>query len=167
MPGATLTAANTLTGKKYFVVTNAEGKFLLTGMARGRYVIRIEFMGFALFTQEIALNPDNQAGKIDAELILASRQQQPSNDSNRGLAAGRGFQSLALDSTLSSLAGGNSPGVGAGIGNNDLASLPLSGAGLFGLKAGGPMFTLYLVLVNLPFGIVTAWAAKAIIGKHP
>ena len=45
--------------------------------------------------------------------------------------------------------------------------LPLSGAGLFGLKAGGPMFTLYLVLVNLPFGIVTAWAAKAIIGKHP
>jgi len=45
--------------------------------------------------------------------------------------------------------------------------LPLGGAGLFGLKAGGPMFTLYLVLVNLPFGIVTALTAKAIIGKHP
>jgi hypothetical protein len=29
------------------------------------------------------------------------------------------------------------------------------------------LFTLYLVLVNLPFGIVTAWAARAIIGKHP
>jgi len=45
--------------------------------------------------------------------------------------------------------------------------LPKMGAGYFGLKAGGPMFTLYLVLVNLPFGIVTAWAARAIIGKHP
>ena len=45
--------------------------------------------------------------------------------------------------------------------------LPLGGAGLFGLKAGGPMFTLYLVLVNLPFGIVTALVARAIIGKHP
>jgi len=45
--------------------------------------------------------------------------------------------------------------------------LPQMGAGFLGLKAGGPMFTLYLVLVNLPFGIVTAWVAKAIIGKHP
>jgi hypothetical protein len=45
--------------------------------------------------------------------------------------------------------------------------LPKGGAGYFGLKAGGPMLTLYLVLVNLPFGIVTALVAKAIIGKHP
>jgi len=44
--------------------------------------------------------------------------------------------------------------------------LPLGGAGFFGLRQ-GPMFTLYLVLVNLPFGIVTALAARAIIGKHP
>jgi hypothetical protein len=45
--------------------------------------------------------------------------------------------------------------------------LPMSGAGFFGLRQGGPMFTLYLLLVNLPFGIVTALAARAIIGKHP
>ncbi|PWU20005.1 MAG: hypothetical protein C5B50_04975 [Verrucomicrobia bacterium] len=45
--------------------------------------------------------------------------------------------------------------------------LPKAGAGFFGLQMGGPMFTLYLVLVNLPFGIVTALTAKAIIGKHP
>jgi hypothetical protein len=44
--------------------------------------------------------------------------------------------------------------------------LPMSGAGYFGLQAGGPKFTLYLLLVNLPFGIVTALAAKAIIGKQ-
>ena len=42
--------------------------------------------------------------------------------------------------------------------------LPMAGAGYFGLKQ-GPTFTLYLLLVNLPFGIVTALAARAIMGK--
>ena len=44
--------------------------------------------------------------------------------------------------------------------------LPVSGAGYFGLKM-GPKFTLYLLLVNLPFGIVTALTARAIIGRNP
>src|SRR5258705_1828738 len=44
--------------------------------------------------------------------------------------------------------------------------LPMSGAGYFGLNK-GPMFTLYLVLVNLPFGLVPALAAEAIIGMKP
>ena len=45
--------------------------------------------------------------------------------------------------------------------------LPLSGAGFAGLEHGGPLFTLYLLLVNLPFGITTALVAGAIIGKKP
>jgi len=44
--------------------------------------------------------------------------------------------------------------------------LPMSGAGYFGLHQ-GPMFTVYLLLVNLPFGIVTALAARAILGPEP
>ena len=47
-----------------------------------------------------------------------------------------------------------------------LIFLPMSGAGYFGLNQ-GVKFTFYLLLVNLPFGIVTALAARAIIGKHP
>src|SRR6058998_1852951 len=47
-----------------------------------------------------------------------------------------------------------------------LIFLPMGGAGFFGLRQ-GPMFTLYLLLVNLPFGIVTALVARAIIGPHP
>ena len=43
--------------------------------------------------------------------------------------------------------------------------LPLSGAGFAGLEHGGPLFTLYLLLVNLPFGITTALVARAIIGN--
>jgi len=46
-----------------------------------------------------------------------------------------------------------------------LIFLPLGGAGFFGLHQ-GPKFTLYLLLVNLPFGIVTALVARAIIGPH-
>lgn len=45
--------------------------------------------------------------------------------------------------------------------------LPMSGAGYFGLQHGGPMFTLYLLLINVPYGIVTALVARAIIGKEP
>ena len=137
LPGVNVTAANTLTGKKYVSATNSEGKFTLSGLARGRYVVRIEFMGFATFTQEVVLNPENPAGKVDAELILASRQQEPSNNAMAAMAAaGRGFQSLAMESTLSSLGGGNGDFGGAnGNGspnNGDVASLPLNGAGAEG-----------------------------------
>jgi hypothetical protein len=48
-----------------------------------------------------------------------------------------------------------------------LIFLPMGGAGFFGLKMGGPMFTFYLLLVNLPYGIITALAARAIIGPEP
>lgn len=44
--------------------------------------------------------------------------------------------------------------------------LPMSGGGFFGLQK-GPMFAVYLLLVNLPYGIVTALAARAIIAKKP
>ena len=48
-----------------------------------------------------------------------------------------------------------------------LIFLPRSGAGYFGLEQGGPMLTVYYLLVNLPFGIITALVARAIIGKNP
>jgi hypothetical protein len=138
LPGVSVTAANTLTGKKYAAATNSEGKFGLSGMTRGRYVVRVEFMGFAAFTQEVVLNPENPSAKVDAELILASRQQEQSNNSSAAMAAaGRGFQSLAMDSALSTLAGGNSGlggagGLGGGQGSGDLSSLPMNGAGAEG-----------------------------------
>ena len=44
--------------------------------------------------------------------------------------------------------------------------LPRSGAGYFGLKQ-GPKFAVYLLLVNLPFGIITALVARLIIGEKP
>ena len=45
--------------------------------------------------------------------------------------------------------------------------LPMGGAGYFGLKVAEPVFPLYVMLVNLPFGITIALVARAIIGKTP
>lgn len=45
--------------------------------------------------------------------------------------------------------------------------LPKGGAGYFGLKVAEPIFPLYVMLVNLPFGITIALVARAIIGKTP
>lgn len=134
LPGVAVTAANTLTGKKYSVVTATNGTFQFTGLPRGRYVVRVEFMGFATVTQEVVLNPENPAGKVETELILASRQKEQQAETAQ--AARRGFQSLAMNSSLAALAGeagagalgGNSNGGGAG--NNDSSGLPLGGAGL-------------------------------------
>ena len=105
LPGVTVTAANTLTGKKYSVASGVDGSFIFKNLPRGRYVVKIEFMGFATQTSEVVLNPENPAGKVEAEMVLASRQE--TERANDATAASRGFQSLALDNALSGLAVGN------------------------------------------------------------
>ncbi len=136
LPGVTVTASNSLTGKKFSVATSANGTYTFTGLPRGRYVLRIEFMGFAPQTQEVVLKPETPTAKFDAEMILASRQPEQGLGNLAALiTAGRGFQSLALDSTLSALAGGGAAGMlGGGQNGNggDVSSLPLNGAGAEG-----------------------------------
>jgi trimeric autotransporter adhesin len=130
LPGVSVTASNTLTGKKYATVTTTSGAFLFKGLPRGRYVVRIEFMGFAAVTEEVVLKPEAPSGKVEAELILASRQEVQQADAATE-AARRGFQSLAMSSTLSALAGDAANG-GSGdfVGNSgDASAMPLNGAG--------------------------------------
>ena len=132
LPGVSITAANTLTGKKYTVATLSDGTFCLAGLARGRYVLRAEFMGFATLTQEVVLNPENASGKADFEMILASRQQETTDRATEFAAARRGFQNLSMSPTESSLStGGDSSAAGAGQNPSasDLSTLPLGGAG--------------------------------------
>jgi hypothetical protein len=131
LPGVTVTASNTLTGKKFSVATSSNGTYTFTGLPRGRYVVRIEFMAFAAQTQEVVLKPETPSGKFDAEMILASRQQEQTNSGVAALvAAGRGFQSLSIDSALSSLAGRAAGGLGTA--TSDVPALPLNGAGAEG-----------------------------------
>ena len=134
LPGVTITASNTLTGKKYATVSSTNGTFGFRGLPRGRYVVRIEFMGFATVTQEVVLKPETPNAKVDAELILASRQQERQGD-EAAQAARRGFQNLAMNSTLAALAGdsgGAGTAGGAGFGSGDTSGtggLPLNGLG--------------------------------------
>ena len=137
LPGVTVTAANTLTGKKFSAATGSDGSFVFTALPRGRYVLKTEFMGFAEQTQEVVLNPENPAGKAEFELSLASRQQEATNQSAAAAAAaisGRGFQSLSMDSSEADLSGANSGALSGGQtpSASDLAALPLNGAGAEG-----------------------------------
>ncbi|MGB2589762.1 MAG: carboxypeptidase-like regulatory domain-containing protein, partial [Candidatus Acidiferrum sp.] len=47
LPGVTVSAANTLTGKKYTAATASDGAFAFADLPRGRYVVKTDFMGFA------------------------------------------------------------------------------------------------------------------------
>jgi hypothetical protein len=135
LPGVTVTASNSLTGKKFAVVTASNGTYTLSGLPRGRYVVKVEFMGFATLTQEVVLKPESPTGKFDAEMVLASRQQEQGLGNLAALiTAGRGFQSLALDTTLSALAGGGAAnGFGGGqASGGDMPGLPMNGAGAEG-----------------------------------
>ena len=131
LPGVTLTASNTLTGKKYSAATVSDGTYVLAGLPRGRYVLRAEFMGFATQTQEVVLNPENPAGKADLELILASRAPQTNERAIAAALAGRGFQNLTMDAAAQTFSGADT-GTAAPVQNpsaNDLGGLPLNGAG--------------------------------------
>src|SRR5215510_9147534 len=130
LPGVTVTAANTLTGKKYVTSTDVDGSFKIAVGGKGRYVVRSELSAFAPATQEVLINAENRTGKADLAMILQSRvQQQEQRQQQVAGAGGRGgLQQL-------SLSGGD---MGAPTsGSTDVASLSASGLPNAGLAAEG------------------------------
>ena len=133
LPGVAMSAANTLTGKKYFTSTDVDGTFKISVTGKGRYVVRAEFSAFASLTQEIVINDENRNGKAEMSMVLFSRaqkeeQKEAQQEQRQQMApqlanAGRGggVQQLALSSSGADMGGG-------GAGNMDAASL--AGAGL-------------------------------------
>ena len=137
LPGVTITAANTLTGKKYVTSTDVDGSYKIALGSKGRYVVRAELSAFAPVTQEVLINAENPNGKADLSMLLLSRvqqqeeQQQQQQQRAQQLAGGgtrAGLQQLSLS--------GNDLG-GSASSNVDVTSL--SGAGLpnAGLAAEG------------------------------
>src|SRR5262245_55675571 len=136
LPGAAVTASNTLTGKKVSTATAIDGSFTLTLPSRGRYVIKVEQAAFAPTTKEVVITPETPQASVDADLMLASRaqilaaQQQQAAGAAQQIAtalANRGMQSLAVTESDP----GSVPGSG---GANDASlqgagGLPLNGAG--------------------------------------
>ena len=92
LPGVTVTAQNTLTGKKYSTTTDITGAWSLTLPQNGRYVIRTQFAAFAAGSQEALLNATSHDQAVNFQLMLASRaaaQEQAANDSANQQAAAR------------------------------------------------------------------------------
>src|SRR5215471_16509780 len=138
LPGVTVTAANTLTGKKYITSTEPDGSFKIVIGGKGRYVVRAEFSAFAPVTQEVILNEQNRIGKAELSMILLSRAEQQAQQQQRqqmvqqlaGAAGGRpGMQQLSLSA--------GSETEGAAPAANDAASLAGAGLPNAGLAAEG------------------------------
>jgi len=111
LPGVTITAHNTLTGKRYATISDVTGAWSLTIPQNGRYVIRTQFAAFAPAAQEAVLNAATHDQTVNFDLILASRaQQQEQQQENQSAQvaqavrqlAGNGAQSLNLLNTLAS-----------------------------------------------------------------
>lgn len=120
LPGVTVTAQNTLTGKRYSTTTNIAGEWSLTIPQNGRYVVRTQFAAFAQGSQEALLNGTIHDAGLNFELILASRaaqREEEQNDQSAQIAqavrqiVGNGAQSLNLTSAL---AGDTETQVGTG-----------------------------------------------------
>jgi hypothetical protein len=139
LPGVTVTAQNTLTGKRYSTTSDITGAWSLTIPQNGRYVVRTQFAAFAVGSQEALLNATSHDQAVSFNLLLASRaaeqQQQEARqsgaDSTGGQAlrqlVGNGLQSLSLMNSLSAdteaQGGAGTAGAGAALpsiaGNSD------------------------------------------------
>ncbi|HEX2328647.1 MAG TPA: TonB-dependent receptor [Candidatus Angelobacter sp.] len=104
LPGVTVTATNTLTGKRYVTATLTDGSFTFDIAERGRYVVRAEFSAFAPATQEVLLTTENREGNAVVSMLLLSRSRQQEQERQKLSAAGvQGLQKLTLaDSGLAS-----------------------------------------------------------------
>ena len=100
LPGVTVSAANTLTGKKVVTSTAEDGSYTLHVSANGRYVVRAEMAAFAAATHEVVINAENRSSRVNLDLVLLSRaqqqQQQAAAQQQRQATPNRGFQSLSV-----------------------------------------------------------------------
>ncbi len=145
LPGVTVTAQNTLTGKRYSTTTDITGAWSMTIPQNGRYVIRTQFAAFAQGAQEGVLNATTHDQSVDFQLVLASRaaqqaQQQDAQTEQVSQAirqlAGSGAQSLNLLNTLTAgtdtqagVAGASGAALPSVAGNSDFSdqSVAISG----------------------------------------
>ncbi len=129
LPGVTISAANSLTGKKVVTSTDPDGRYVLAVPGRGKYVVRAELTAFAAATAEAIVNPATPQQNVDLQMTLLSRVPKETTDPTdtaqqlAGALLGRGSQTLSLNAGM---AGDDSMGQSGGetplAGMNALAS---------------------------------------------
>ena len=134
LPGVTVTAQNTLTGKRYATTTDVTGTWSMTIPQNGRYVIRTQFAAFAQGSQEALFNASSSRDQaVNFDISLASRAVKQSQQADQAQAirqlAGSGPQNLSLMSALS----GDTQSAGTTAAGGNGAALPsIAGSGDFG-----------------------------------
>lgn len=107
LPGVTVTAQNSLTGKRYATTTDVNGAWSMDIPRNGRYVIRTQFAAFAQGASEALLNAAGRDQTVNFQLELASRVVQQDQQQTERISqairqlGGNGPQSLGLTNALS------------------------------------------------------------------
>ncbi len=122
LPGVSVTATNTLTGKKFTTTTDVTGAYQMTIPQNGRYVVRAELAAFALATKEALLNAASHEQQADFSMVLASRAEQQEQREQAMTRQSGGAQSLALLGAASDLLQ-----AGSGAGNSGAALPSIAG----------------------------------------
>jgi hypothetical protein len=126
LPGVSVTASNSLTGKKYSTTTDITGSYTLVIPQNGRFVLKTELSAFAPVTKEALLNATAHDQAVDFTVMLASRAAEQEQQTNLAGAArqlvGGGAQSLNLLGAASDLIQAGAGGEEAGAALPSLAS---------------------------------------------
>ncbi|MGI9101995.1 MAG: TonB-dependent receptor domain-containing protein [Terriglobales bacterium] len=127
LPGVSISASNSLTGKKTATSTELDGSFVLAAPSNGRYVVRAELPGFAAATKEVVVKAANCHQRADLEMMLQSRAQAAEQREQRqaeqqaaGVASRFQNLSLSLDPAAANGQGTGETSASA----NDTAGLP-------------------------------------------
>jgi trimeric autotransporter adhesin len=122
LPGVSVTATNTLTGKKFTTTTEVTGVYEMSIPQNGRYVVRAELAAFALATKEALLNATSHQQQADFSMVLASRAEQQEQREQAVTRQAGGAQSLALMGAAADLLQ-----AGSGAGNSGAALPSIAG----------------------------------------
>jgi hypothetical protein len=101
IPGANITAVNTVTKAQVTTWSDVEGNYFLRVPSDGRYNVRVEMAAFAASSQEAVLDAAHSSVQQNFDLVLQSRLREvrpasAGDQQRRASANGRGFQSLSV-----------------------------------------------------------------------
>ena len=133
LPGVSISATNTLTGKKFATTTDVSGAFQMAVPRNGRYVIKTELTGFASVTEEVVINAASENGGLptqsaDFKVDLASRVTTTTSATATSTGASGASATGASTTTGARVAGRSATGAVARVGRGT-QSLAVQGSG--------------------------------------
>jgi len=99
IPGATVSAVNTVTKQQVNTSTDVDGSYKLQISPEGQYTVQVQMAAFAASKQEVVLDAAHGEVQANFELILQSRAREAHNEQKQASTGRRGFQNLSVSQT--------------------------------------------------------------------